>query len=531
MSSNILLEAESAFDFYPSDETILEARAELWKMGNLQWKLDVTQMDIYNFFHGKTDKTIVINASRRLGKTYLLFIIALEQCLNHPNSIVKFIQPELGMLIRNVMDEVFLPVLMDCPPELQPQFRGKDNVFIFPNGSKIQLAGTDNQNYNKIRGGSCHLAIIDETGFCSDLDHVLKYILVPTTLLTRGRIIFGSTTPPNPDHEFIKYMEAAEPQGRLIRKTIWDAVEDGLNAPTGTRKITKEYVDEIIQSYADDGGENSDAFRTEYMCEVISNGEMSVLPEFTKDIQLETIIEWPRPPYFKSFVSLDIGFVDLTGILFAYYDYDNGVAVIEDELIFKGQEVSAKNVGPAIRKKEEELWTNKYTGEVQRPYMRWADNNNPIFLNDLAQPEYGVYFTPTEKHRKSEYITKLKTWIKESRILIHPRCVNLISHMKGATWNKDKKDFIRNAQGKHHYDLVAALLYLIRNIDESDPYPRGYKYAKLGNPSDVHYKKDLQSEIPDRFQHFKNQFTVKSSFGQKKTKIEETQPTFLKKKK
>lgn len=530
--SNLILEAEAFSEAYPSDEDILEARAQLWKMGNLQWKLDVTQKDIYDYYHGKKDKTIVINASRRLGKTYLLFIMALEQCLNFPNSIVKFIQPELAMLIKNVMDEVFLPVLQDCPLELQPTFRGKDNVFVFKNGSKIQLAGTDNQNYNKIRGGSCHLAIIDETGFCSDLGHILKYILVPTTLLTRGRIIFGSTTPPNPDHEFIKYMEAAEAQGRLIRKTIWDAVNDGITAPFGVRKITKEYVDEIIQSYADDGGENSDAFRTEYMCEVISNGEMAVLPEFTKEIQEETIVEWIRPAFADNYESMDIGFVDMTGVLFGYYDYDNGVAVIEDELLFRGQEVTARNVGPAIMKKESDLWTSSYTGELQEPYMRWSDNNNPIFLNELAQDEYRIYFTPTEKHKKAEYITKLKTWVKERRIIIHPRCTNLISHMKGAQWAKDKKDFVRNSIGKHHYDLVAALLYLIRNIDDTrNPYPRGYKYAKLGNPEDVHFRKDAKADISDKYQHFKKQFTPKSSFGPKKSPIIDEQPTFLKKKK
>lgn len=529
-SSNLILKAE-AQEYYPSDEEILEARTALWKMGILQWKLDVTQTKIYDFFHSTTDKTIVVNASRRLGKTYGLMVMAMEMCLQNPGSIVKFIQPEMSMIRKNVIDEVVLPLLMDCPPELYPEFKSQDNVFLFKNGSKIQLAGTDNQNYNKIRGGSCHLAIVDEAGFCSDLGHILQYILMPTTLITRGRIIFASTTPPNPDHEFIKYMEAAEAQKRLIRKTIYDAVEDGKTAPFGVRKITEEMLNDIISSYEADGGVNSDSFRTEFLCEVISNGEMAVLPEFTKEIQDETIIEWVRPAFADNYEGMDIGFIDMTGILFGYYDYDNGVAVIEDELLFRGQEVTAKIVGPAIKKKEEELWTNKYTGELQPPYMRWSDNNNPIFLNELAQNEYQIYFNATEKHKKAEYITKLKTWVKERRIIIHPRCTNLIAHMKGATWNKDKKDFIRNKIGKHHYDLVAALLYLIRNIDETrNPYPRGYKYAKLGNPADVHHRPNSESEIPERFQHFKKQFTPKSSFGQKSKAID-PEVTYLKKKK
>ena len=529
--NNILLEAEAFSEAYPSDEEILAARGELWKMGILTWKLGVTQKIIYDFFHSKTDKTIVVNASRRIGKTHGLFVMALEQCVKFPGSIVKFIQPNTTMLIKNVMDEVFIPVLADCPLELVPTFKEKHNAFYFPNGSKIQLAGTDNKNYDKIRGGSCHLAVIDEAGFCDDLSHIIKYILGPTTLKTGGRIILGSTTPPTPDHEFIKYMEAAEASGRLIRKTIWDAVEEGKMAPVGPSTITQAMVDAEIQNHESDGGVNSDSFRTEFLCEVISNGEMAVLPEFTKEVQDETIIEWVRPAFADNYEGMDIGFIDMTGILFGYYDYDNGVAVIEDELLFRGQEVTAKIVGPAIKKKEEELWTNKYTGELQPPYMRWSDNNNPIFLNELAQNEYQIYFNATEKHKKAEYITKLKTWVKERRIIIHPRCTNLIAHMKGATWNKDKKDFIRNKIGKHHYDLVAALLYLIRNIEETrNPYPRGYKYAKLGNPADVHHRPNSDSEIPERFQHFKKQFTPKSSFGQKSKAID-PEVTYLKKKK
>ena len=526
--ANILLEAEAHSEAYPSDETILAARAELWKLGMLTWKLGVTQKIIYDFFHSKTEKTIVVNASRRIGKTHGLFVMALEQCVKFPNSIVKFIQPNTSMLTRNVMDEVFIPVLADCPPELYPQFRGKDNVFVFPNGSKIQLAGTDNKNYDKIRGGSCHLAIIDEAGFCDDLPHIIKYVLSPTTLKTGGRIILGSTTPPTPDHEFIKYMEAAEAAGRLIRKTVWDAVAEGKTAPVGPSTITEEMVNGIIEDNADDGGINSDSFRTEYLCEVIANGDMAVLPEFTKEIQEETIVEWPRPAFCDQYEAMDVGFIDMTGILFSYYDYDNGVVVIEDELVFKGQEVSSKNVAEGIKKKESELWTNKYTGETQAPYQRWSDNNL-IFINDLSQQD--VYFMPTEKHKKAEYITKLKTWIKERRVIIHPRCTNLISHMKGAQWAKDKKDFIRNKAGKHHYDMVSALLYLVRNLDDTrNPYPRGYKYAKLGNPNDVHYKKDPNSQIPDKYQHFKKMFTPKSSFGSK-TEIVDDKPTYLKKKK
>ena len=90
-------------------------------------------------------KTFVINAGRRIGKSWLLTIIGIERCLKKPKSIIKFLQPEQKMIrtnLRPIMDEIFA----DCPPELKPEFKTQDNIYRFPNGSEIQLAGTDGGN-------------------------------------------------------------------------------------------------------------------------------------------------------------------------------------------------------------------------------------------------------------------------------------------------------------------------------------------------------------------------------------------------
>jgi hypothetical protein len=214
-----------------SDKEIREARFKLWHMGELQWKFTITQQKIYDFYNTVDNKTIVLNCSRRLGKTYLLCLMAIEQSIKYPNSIVKFLMPEIKMIrtnLRPIMHEIFF----DAPRELVPRYNTQDSIYKFNNGSEIHLAGSDNGNYDKLRGGNCHLAIVDEAGFCSDLNHIIKYILTPTTLLTKGRIILSSTTPPNPDHEFIKIMQRAEASGNLIRKTIFDARDDDKGSST-----------------------------------------------------------------------------------------------------------------------------------------------------------------------------------------------------------------------------------------------------------------------------------------------------------
>ncbi len=74
-----------------TNKEVLAARKQLWKLGSLDWKLDVTQKKIYDFIKDSPKKVVVVNASRRLGKSYALCVMAIEQCLQKPKSIVKFL--------------------------------------------------------------------------------------------------------------------------------------------------------------------------------------------------------------------------------------------------------------------------------------------------------------------------------------------------------------------------------------------------------------------------------------------------------
>jgi hypothetical protein len=494
-------------------EQIRQARFQLWHMGILEWKFSITQQKIFEFYKSREEKTIVINCSRRLGKTFLLTLMAIEQCLKNENSVVKFLMPEVKMIrttLRPIMNEIF----QDAPKELIPKFNTQDSIYKFNNGSEIHLAGSDNGNYDKLRGGSCELAIVDEAGFCSDLNHIIKYILTPTTLLTRGKIILSSTTPPKPDHEFIDIMDAAEIKGTLIRKTIFDARDDDKGAVNP--RITDEIIADIIKD--DPLGAESDSFRTEFLCQKIFNSSDSVFPEFTEEVQKQTICEWPKPSFYDRYVSMDIGFVDMTIALFGYWDFDNGVLVIEDEIILAGQEVTSRRLAEKIIQKEHLLWTNKLTGEFEKPYARVSDNNL-ILINDLHR-EHGLYFQPTDKHNKDAHIGKVRNMIQNNQLIINPRCKTLISHMKNATWDKKKgnnRSFRRSSEG-HHYDGCDAILYMCRNIDTTrNPYPKGYNFSKLSRQhgTDNVFQNPYSKVDNNTFEDFEKMFTRRSSLGKK----------------
>lgn len=495
-----------------SERQIREARNRLWHMGSLEWKLSGTQLQLYRFYHSIKNKTTVINASRRLGKSYLLVTLALEQCIKLPGSTVIYIQPTRDMIKTNLNPD-FERMIDDCPLELRPIYKTAGNVWEFPNGSRIQLAGTDGQNYNKLRGSNPHLCLVDEAGFCDDLKKIIKSILIPATIKTRGRIVLSSTTPPDPNHEFIKQIELADIEGGFIRKTILDAVED--DRESANPQMTEEILADIIR---DAGGEHSQEFRTEFLCEVIFNSDDQVVPEFTSEIQLDTITPWIRPPHFDRYEAMDIGFTDMTVILFAYWHWDDQKLIVEDEIVIKGQQVNSDNIVELIDAKEKELWLNPLTREMPEIFKRVSDNN-PILLMDLSRR--GVYFSPTEKHDKTSYLGELRLMIQNGQIIINPKCKNLISHLRGAQWDKNRsKGYKRNNTEGHHYDAVDALLYLVRNLAKHrNPYPAGYRYSQMGRRSELFINPDKQNQdIENQYKQIKDMFTRKSSFRVKNNK-------------
>ena len=93
-------------------------------------------------------------------------------------------------------------------------------IFYFPNGSQIHLAGTDAGHAEKLRGKKFSAVFIDEAGFCSKLRYNVRSVILPTLTHTRGKIVMATTPPDDPEHEFLFFMERAEINGHLTKKTI-----------------------------------------------------------------------------------------------------------------------------------------------------------------------------------------------------------------------------------------------------------------------------------------------------------------------
>jgi hypothetical protein len=439
-----------------------DAVEALWRKSVLYWKLDSNQQEMYNFVVKGTHKITVIGASRQLGKSYAMVVLAIEQCLKQPNAIVKFIAPK-AKDIRRIIKPLVTEITADCPKDLKPEFSTQDQVFKFHNGSEIQLAGTDNGHAESIRGNKAHLCIVDEAGFCDDLDYIVNSILIPTTTTTRGKIVLASTPSKAADHPFMTFLKHAESEGRFIKKTIYQ-----------NPRLNADDIALIANSLP--GGITGTDFKREYLVEMITSEEDAVVPEFNATIESLIVREWIKPPYSDSFEAMDIGGSDLTVVLFAYYDFVNGKIIVEDEIVLSGKKMLTDSLALQIKEKEVKLWSHPQTGEVKQPLLRVSDNNNIILLNDLAI-KHQLNFMPTLKDNADAQLNNMRMLIRSEKIIIHPRCKTLIFHLRSATWNKSRTSYIRSAD-QGHYDAVDALKYLCRNIDmKKNPYPANYHLA------------------------------------------------------
>lgn len=445
---------------------IRDARRELWYKGILSFKLDVNQKVLHQTYKEKNEKIIVWNCSRGQGKSFLLCVIAIEECLKNPKALVKYACPKQKDATQ-IIAPIFRDILEDCPEEIKPKYIKGEGAWRFPNGAQIQLSGLDNGRAESLRGGSAVLCIVDEAGSktLKDLKYIVNSILVPAVTRKKeinGKIILASTPPVSQSHPFVYFLRRAELVGAAVTRTVY-------TNPRMTPAMIMQLIDQL-------GGIDSTDFRREYLCEIITDENSAVVPEFSKTIQEKIVKEWPKPSYFDSYVAMDLGVNDLTVVIFAYVDFKANKLIIEDEYVLNGHKFNTKTLADEVKKKEAQIFTQASTGEFIKPYKRVSDNNL-IMINDLYQL-HQLEFQPTRKDDADAALNNLRLLIQSEKIIINPRCTTTIRHLRDATWNKSRSSYDRtNSADDGHFDAVDSLKYLVRNVDfNRNPYPKWFGF-------------------------------------------------------
>jgi hypothetical protein len=438
---------------------------ELWMRGELSYKFHSVQKEMYRILeNSEPNSTLVWLCSRQIGKSFMIALIATIYSLREKDSIVKILT-DTKLHCRTIYEPLFKQILDDCPENLKPTYIPSQYLYVFPNGSQIQLAGTDGNSAERLRGQTSVLVLVDEAGFCNRLNYNVMSILAPTTTHTGGKIVLASSAPEDPDHDFVTFIEKAEMEGKITNKTIYD-----------NPLLTGEQINGIIARYP--LGINDPNFRREYLNIIEKNEETTVFPEITADNihELSENIP-PKPAHYFPYVGMDLGFKDLTVILFGYHDFKNDLIVIEKEIVKTGKDLNLRTIGYEILEVEDKLWTDPLTGEKKTIIKRVSDINYLVTEEITKSSDYQITFMNADKSgQKGIAVNTFRAAINSGRIKIHAeQCPILLRHLKNVKWkkNSNKTEFDRSPDDGH-YDAVDACLYLFRAIDPSrNPYPKG----------------------------------------------------------
>ena len=444
----------------------------------MSWKLRPSQILIEDSFKKVKGKLFVANCSRRFRKSYWGATRCLEVALSKPNQKIKF-----ASAFANDMEEIILPafqfLLEDCPDEIRPEWQVSRKKFFFKNGSEIQLIGLD-RNPNGPRGQFCDLFIFEEAGFINRLDYLYSAVVIP---MFKGRpdakAIMISTPPISPAHPFQIFCKKAERENAYAKFTIYDDPE-----------IKQFEIDELKSECLTE----SDWLR-EFMVEFVIDSNLGIIPEWKTEYQGE----YKKDDYWKyyhKYVSMDLGVRDKTAALFAVYDFLEAKLFILDEFVMAGPQMTTDSLAKEIEKKEAVTFGNSPV------YRRVADNNNLLLLQDLTTL-HGLTFSPTTKGSLEAMINRLRLWVKQGKIVISPKCTELIGCLETGIWKKNRKEFDRSPL-YGHFDALAGLMYLVRNVREQiNPIPALYNISH-----DDHFVEERNFETDQNVSMIKKMFRL-----------------------
>jgi hypothetical protein len=472
----------------PDPARQLAAQKGLWRRGRLRWKLerDKNQLGLYDTVRAYPGKRFTVEGARKLGKTFLFGIIALETALQNPGKQINWTAGT-----KDACEKILVPILEEITRDAPDDFAGKwdegEGEWVLPNKAKITISSAETKRgCNRARGPSSILNIVDEAGFIDLLEYLLDSVFSPMMRrVKRGASSFMamtllcSTSPYVPTHHFCEIADVCARNGGYAKRTIYDS---GFETP---EEIEQYIADEAAEKgLGVDEFKKTSTFKREFMSERVVDEEKVVFLEFTEArdrVERPLVQDWPRPIGFDRYIykrtAVDPGGMrDPTGILSGYVDFTNARIVIEGERLMPRP--NTKQIAEAIIELETELWgppPDPQPGQMppdrERVSRRVDDTTGRVTL-DLWEI-HKLRAEPATKNDRNASIGLIRTYLRDGTLVIHPRCVELLEQLHTALNNKTKTDFERNAKG--HCDLAAALMYFVRDLNlTTNPFPKDF---------------------------------------------------------
>jgi hypothetical protein len=475
-----------------TDDKRKEAIRIAWSVGRLKYKLQPRQKEAYDAIErAPSEEPFAMVCTRGFGKTFIGCTKAIEAARRHTNVNILIISSTLKNL-RKIVKPAFDTLLEDCPDEFKPKYHAQDSAYEFPGKVSVHLCAAEHGHIEKIRGlHNVVLVLIDEAAFFGDeedsfpLDHVIENIINPMFIRTKAkaRVMMMSTPPETPNHPFQSYYQIAKRNGASADFTIYQS------------DIPAEKIEEERRRCKDEN-----AWRRERLCEWVFDESRMIVPEFREAQHVGGYEPDNLFAFWDKYFSLDSGSVDKTVGLIAFYHFAEARLYVVDEIERNSRTWTTEDLADEAKKKETEHW-----GKEHKVYGRVADNDNQILISDLTRM-HDFPIRPTSKDSLQAMVNQTRLFVKDGRLRVHPRCKLLIQTLKDGIWNKTKDEFARTiALG--HMDALAALIYLIRNIDQShNPVPITHGFDPATQYWDVNARQPQGTHALEKALVYENPF-------------------------
>lgn len=447
----------------------IQALEAAWSAGVIApWYLRPSQLEIYELI--ERTKRPHVECARQFGKTTTVLVWVLEKLSQNPGWIARWCEPWL-----NQCHEIVIPAVNYIQKEIPdhlPKFRFKvqGTKYVHPNGSILYLRGVNEDKGEASRGPHAHIIIADEFGSWKHTRYVVDEVLKPQLETTNGSFLYASTPPKDLGHVYYQYADEAMSEGRFIQKLITD-----------NESLDPARIEEIKK---DCGGENSLAWKVERLCQRVKDTEKVIVPEYNDENEVPD--DYPRPEFYDAYVGGDAGADDNTAILYAYFDFNRGEVIFEDELVLNNE--TTKIIVDRSREKEEANWGTKpctcalapfdvgpkmcFQHGLQ-PYRRVYDADKQLRI-DIAQTHKYFVELP-EKQDKLAAIRWFRRLVQERKVRVKKKCLVLRRQLNVGQWkNEQHLDFQRSEEADlKHLDALAAAIYLVRSVIWThNPFPQ-----------------------------------------------------------
>jgi hypothetical protein len=368
------------------------------------------------------------------------------------------------------------------------EFKKSEQAFRVGQDSWIFLGGFDSQA-DAQRGGEASFIVCDEGGSTNphDYNYIVKSVLKPQLLDTKGQMLHLGTVPPDLSHPFLMdTVDVAEIDGRLFTFTIHD-----------NPRLDAEQKQQAID---DCGGEDSEDYRREYLCERIRARGLMVINDFESFI----CREWPFPKYAWLTIVGDWGGVqDKTVFVLGNYDFKEERYHVWAERVYPPHtgtdEIAAGILELQAIKKN--LAENFHPDRPDKPELAMhghRDQEVPVWIDCPGQVKVDL----KKRHNidcrlplKDEFSAgiKLINWaITNRKLFFHTACRFCMKSLEEAKFNERRTDYERS-EALGHCDGIAALIYFLRMASLENPNPkpkRNYETTFYTKESEQHaYKR------------------------------------------